>query len=68
MLTTALLPAEHEIKGVGVVDHRIENGKIGFAGHTKATCRAKRDKAVHKKLAAVSGPDIRHLPCLRFIG
>ena len=64
----ALLPAEHEIKGVGVVDHRVENGKIGFAGHPEATCRAKRDKAVHEKLAAVSGPAIRHLTCLRFIG
>ena len=61
----ALLPAEHEIKGVGVVDHRVENGKIGFAGHPEATCRAKRDKAVHEKLAAVSGPAIRHLTCLR---
>ena len=64
----ALLPAKHEIKGVGVVDHRVENGKIGFTRHPEAARRAKRHKTVHEKLAAVSGPAIRHLTCLRFIG
>ena len=61
----ALLPAEHEIKGIGVVDHRIENSKIGFTRHPKAARRTERHKAIHEKLAAIPCPAVHHLPCPR---